>query len=89
MDSDDELPYPAVPLRAQNASRFSWPLDLSNNWTYKMFSPEEISLNVVTMLGKVVTIKEVCESLLNGTDASSAYFDYVENYMNVMTNVCG
>ena len=49
------------PLRRQNASRFEWPPDRNQEWTYIRFSPAEFCEQAAFSLGLQLSVQQVCD----------------------------
>lgn len=64
-------------LRRQNASRFSWPPDPQQEWTYIALAPAELAARCDTVLARPTTVREVAE-LFTAPEASEsrAYMAY-------------
>eukprot|EP00966_Prymnesium_polylepis_P020412 469847-Prymnesium_polylepis.2 len=86
---DTPPPLRAAPpmLRRQNASRFSWPPDEHQEWTYIMLSPEEIVEQAARLLGATVTVEEVCQLFLRRASVSRAYGAYAHRWRSQLEEV--
>ena len=86
---DTEEVFEAAPLAKTNASKFRWPPDPHQVWTYKPFPPAEFVLNTAKMLGKVITQEQLCDLVLEGAHNSPAYAEYANKYREEFVQVCG
>ena len=67
-------------LRRQNASRFSWPPDAQQEWTYIAMSPEEIVAQAARLLDVTLTVAEVCTFFQRSSGDSRAYCAYASRW---------
>ena len=64
-------------LQRQNASRFSWPPDSGQEWTYILLSPVELAKNATRVLGMQLTALDVaCFFARADAAVSRAYAAY-------------
>ena len=78
-------PQPGVPmvapmLRRQNASRFAWPPDPNDDWTYIRFSPEQFCEQAAFSLELELSVRQVAEFFLAEASNSAAYASYVARW---------
>lgn len=71
-------------LRRQNASRFSWPPDASNHWTYISFSPDEFSRQLRLVRAQHVSAHEVARFfdayIPSDVSGPAAYCEYARGW---------
>jgi hypothetical protein len=67
-------------LRRQNASRFSWPPDAQQEWTYIAMSPEQIVEQAARLLEITLTVEQVCSFFQRASGDSRAYCAYASRW---------
>ena len=74
-------------LRRQNASRFSWPPDAHQEWTYIAMSPQQIVEQAARLLGEHITVEQVCSFFRRRAGDSRAYHAYSTRWSQQLEEV--
>ena len=73
------------PLRRQNASRFTWPPDSAQEWTYIRFSPEELCEQAAFSLDVQLSVQQVSDFFSVEARHSPAYAAYAERWRDELS----
>ena len=67
-------------LRRQNASRFSWPPDCEQEWTYICLSPADFVEQARNTLGEELTEEQVARFFVSRASETASYAAYVARW---------
>jgi len=89
MCTGDAPPVARAPpmLCRQNASRFSWPPDPDQEWTYLCLSPAEVVEQAQRQVGVVLTQRGVAEYFSSRQSESAAYAAYATRWRGAIDDL--